>query len=213
MLIIIIDGGQNMKKIMYKQKLMIGTVLFAIFVILCQSVNATAVINKEINQIQSKHYLKEYNNEIEKLFLSLPNNYIKSLHDIVMLVWEIIAIFIGHNVVSQLLARLCCCWFVFPIVVLNNIVNINISGWGLMELIKEYWAGFPIDEFFDLWGLLGLAMLPIVYVIVFVIALISVLSEGLHFQGGVIEGIRNDLSIIYDLYYAVGNFKPDNNDK
>lgn len=202
---------------MKTKKFILCIVSLSIFVILSQSVNATEIINKELNKdlnnVQSKHTLKEYTDEIKKLFLNIPNDVIKSLHDIVTLVWEIIAIFIGHNMLSRILARACCCWFVFPIVVLNNIVNINISGYGLIDLMKECWEGYDFEQLFELLGALSLIVLPIMYVIVFIICLITVLSEGLHFQGGIIDGIKSDLSYIYELWLKVGSFKPDNNNK
>lgn len=208
-----------MKKNMYKQRLVIGAMLFSIFIILCQSINATTIINKEINHSQSNQIknnmsiLNEYNTKLEKIMLNLPSDGITSLHNLVMLVWEIISIFVGHNVVSLILTRLCCCWFVFPIVVLNNIMNFNISGGGLFELIQECLESYDFEEMIYMWGALSLFVIPIIYIFVFFVCLIKVITDGFHFEGGILDGMKKDLEYIYTPDFFIGNFKPDNNDK
>ena len=171
---------------MKTKKIILCIVILSIFVILSQSVNATEIINKELNKelnnVQSKlqskqiknniYAMKEYKDKIEKLILNLPNHGIQSLHDIVMIIWEIIAIFIGHNDISLLLTRVCCCWFVFPIVLLNNIMNFNISGGGLFALIQECLDSYDFEDIIYRFGALSLFLIPMVYIFVFFICLV-----------------------------------------
>lgn len=202
---------------MRKKIIMYIGIVLSIFFILCQTVNANQIISQEIIKKESDiiknkiNVATEYSNKIEKLLLSIPNDTIKSLHDIVMLVWEMISVFIGHNMVSMTLTRLLCCWFVFPIVVLNNIGDINITGGGLFGYMKEYLDSINIEDLTYRLGLLAIFILPFVYIFAFIISLAYVIKEGFHIEGGILEGIQNDLSYIYGLSYNVGNFKPNNN--
>lgn len=201
---------------MKTKKIILCIVVLSIFFMLSQSVNATEIIKNEVSNKKIKDVEKNIenlnviNSRLEKIIIATSNDSMKSLHDIVMLVWEIISLFIGHNLVSLSITRLLCCWFVFPIVFLNNIGNFSISGGGLFSIMKRYLDEIKpqIDDLIFIFGALSLLVLPIIYTWVFLIALSSVIAEGFHVEGGMMEGIRNDLSMIYNPYYRTESFQP-----
>lgn len=198
---------------MKNKKIILCIILLSIFVMLSQSVNATAIISKELKSnelINKKVNTVLINEQIKKI---LSSNNMESLHDIVMMIWEIISIFIGHNDISLLLTRLCCCWFVFPIVLLNNIMNFNISGGGLFALIQECLDSYDFEDIIYRFGALSLFLIPIVYIFVFIICLVDTIFGGIHFEGSILDGMKKDLEYIYTPDWNLGNFIPDNNNK
>jgi hypothetical protein len=191
------DKKRNMVK--YKLVLVIAIMLLATTAVPFVSAEPFVKAEKQMKDslAQQQKYIK-FTERINNFMERLDNEDVKGLHDIVMLVWAFIAIFIGHNIVSLLLARLFCCWFVFPIVVISNIVNINLSSGKLMSYFQSYLVYFEVDNIIYTFGALSLFILPIVYTLAFTFALIDVIQDGVGFEGGVIGNIIDDLNYIYE---------------
>lgn len=189
---------------MRTKKIILWFVFVSIFILMIQSVNATAIINNEIkkdsiNKIDSEiSKLKIKQIKINNIIESLADSTITSLHELFMLFWDMIGILIGHNIVSLLFARLCCCWIITPIVCLYELTNINISGGGFMKYFNQYLEEFNASSLLYTFGLMAIFVLPFVYLLAFCLALAEVIGDGFNIEGGIIERIMNDLRYIYE---------------
>jgi hypothetical protein len=184
--------------IKYKLVLVIAIMLLATTAVPFVSAEPFVKADKQVKELQAQQ--QKYTKLAEKInnFMErLGNEDVKGLHDIVMLIWDFIAIFIGHNIVSLLLARLLCCWFVFPLVVVNNIVNVNITTGHLWSFFQGYLEYFEVDELMYTFGMLAYFILPLIYVLAFFFAVVDMIQEGFGFEGGIIGNIIDDLNYIY----------------
>lgn len=200
---------------MRTKKILILLVFVSVLFILTRSINATEIINNDIQKNKDGQISKRISElnirkyKIENILSNSDN--IKNLHEFFMLVWNIISILIGHNIISLTIARVCCCWFIFPMVVLNDLTNINISGDGFLKYFQECLSYFNIEEIIYSLGALSVIILPFIYVFSLCLAILCVIKKGFNIEGGFLAKLQEDLNYIYSPDMLLSNYSIDNN--
>lgn len=199
------------KMVKYKLVMVIATILLATLAVPLVSAEPIKKSEREQNRLQAIQ--EDYNikaEKIKKLVDKLSVDNIQSLHELFMTIWGIISLLIGHNVVSLMLARLCCCWFIFPLVVADNFVGVNTSGVSFSTYFEDCLKYFNITDILYNFGALGIIFLPVIYCWAFGMAIVCVI-QNMYFQGGIVLRVQEDLDYIYTPDMLLENYSNNNN--
>lgn len=170
-------------------------VIFVMLLFLSISLAKANIIEKSLMD-DKEQILKE------KISLLLnPEDKYRSLHEFYLMVWEILSLFIGHNIVSVYLARLCCCWIVFPIVCISEMLDVNASfpfKYYLENYLNEF-IGEGMEDIFYRFGIFAFILLPFVFSFCFICAFVDAI-QNMSISGGLLGRIQEALDYIYNPY-------------
>jgi hypothetical protein len=183
-------------------------------------VNASPYIDKEKNQKYITNISQIFSNKVrnspqfQKLYIDFINTVpsdklalldekartvgkliddnIKSLHDLIMKIFEMCSIFTGHNTVTWFIVLFLTIWFVYPIVVIQSAKETT-SG-GFWQLWHDWYNDNNLSSWFYSLGLLGLLIVPFIYAFWFCAIFVWYIG---HCFNGIGDKIRENMQYVY----------------
>jgi hypothetical protein len=117
-----------------------------------------------------------------------------TLHDMCLILYELLALIFGHNTLTYLTVVLLTIWWIYPIVFIDCMMTTGGSG-SFQEIFHFYWDTMNIEEYIFRYGIFGYFAVAFWFIFIFIGSLIESIGGS---TGSMGQRIQDEIDEIYN---------------